>query len=155
MNTGTKSALLLFSTLLIGVALGSLLTGAINQRRLERLAEMRSERGMAFFLEEVVRPENSEQSEAIRAVLEEAAPQFAAAMRESREKMRALTDSVRSELDPLLTEEQRSRLDERMRIGRGGSPFGPPGARGADDDRRRRRPPHPEGRPPPGPGPAN
>jgi hypothetical protein len=149
MKTGTKSMLLLFSTLLIGMALGSLLTGAINQHRLERLAEMRSARGMAYFLEDVIRPESTEQREAIRAVLDSAAPKFAAAMQESREKMRALTDSVRAELDPLLTDEQRDRMDDRMRIGRGGQPFGPPGARGPDDDRRRRRP-HPDGgRPPP------
>jgi len=58
---------------------------------------------------------------------------------------------VRSELDPLLTEEQRRRLDDRMRIGRGRMPFGPPGARGPEDDRHLGWPARPEGRRPPGP----
>ena len=151
MKIGTKSVLLLLATLVLGMVLGSLLTGAVNQRRLERLAEMRSARGMAFFLENAVEPESAEQREAIRAVLDDAAPRIAAAMQESRDRMRALTDSVRAELDPLLTPEQRERLDDRMRIGRGRVPFGPPGARGPDDDRHRGRSARPESRRQPGP----
>jgi hypothetical protein len=141
MTASTKSVLMLFSTLLIGMLLGSLITGAANNRRMRDLAEMRSARGLAYYLEDVVRPDSEEQREAIRAVLEEAAPKFSETMRVSRERMRELTDSVRAELDPLLTEDQRHRLEERMRIGRGGMPHGSPGEPGSDDERRRRRPP--------------
>jgi len=154
MTASTKSLLMLFSTLLIGVLLGSLTTGAVNNRRMQNLAEMRSARGLAFYLEDVVQPVSEEQREAIRAVLDEAAPKFAETMMESRERMRELTDSVRAELDPLLTEEQRQRLEERMRIGRG-MPHRSPGEPGPDDEQRRRRPP-PDGdrhhgtSPPPG-----
>lgn len=140
MTASTKSVLMLFSTLLIGVLLGSLTTGAVNNHRMHNLAEMRSARGLAFYLEDVVHPVSEEQREAIRAVLEEAAPRFAETMVESRERMRELTDSVRAELDPLLTEDQRQRLEERMRIGRG-MPHGSPGEPGSDAERRRRRPP--------------
>jgi galactokinase len=145
MTASTKSALMLFSTLLIGMLLGSLITGAVNNRRMRSLAEMRSARGLAIRFEDMVRPESEEQREAIRAILEEAAPEFAAVMLESRERMRSLTDSVRAELDPLLTEEQRERLDRGMRIG----PRGAPGSQRPEDDRRRRRP-HPEGNRDPG-----
>ena len=140
MTASTKSALMLFSTLLIGMLLGSLITGAVINRRMRSLAEMRSARGLAYFLEDVVEPESAEQREAIRAVLDEAAPKFSEVMLASREQMRALTDSVLAELDPLLTEEQRARLEERMRIG----PRGAPGGSRPEDDRRRRRP-RPEG----------
>jgi galactokinase len=145
MTASTKSALMLFSTLLIGVLLGSLITGAVNNRRMRSLAEMRSARGLAIRFEEMVRPESEEQREAIRAILDEAAPEFAAVMLESRERMRALRDSVLAELDPLLTEEQRERLEEGMRIGPRGAPGGPR----PDDDRRHRRP-RPEGNRDPG-----
>ena len=145
MKPGTKSVLLLFATLLIGMVIGSLVTGALNNRRLERLVEMRSARGLVYFVEEVVRPESPEQLEEIRAVLEAAGPRFAAEMQGSRERMRQLTDSVRAELEPLLTPEQRARLNERMRITRGRMPFGPPGARGPDEGRPRHRP-EPDGR---------
>ena len=140
MTASTKSALMLFSTLLIGMLLGSLITGAVNNRRMRSLAEMRSARGLAYYLEDVVEPESAEQREAIRAVLDEAAPKFSEVMLESREQMRALTDSVLAELDPLLTEEQRARLEERMRIGPRGAPGGP-----RPEDARRRRRPRPEG----------
>ena len=160
MTASTKSALMLFSTLLIGMLLGSLITGAVNNRRMSNLAEMRSARGLVFFFEDVVRPESEEQREAIRAVLDEAAPKFSTAMSESRERMKALSDSVRAELDPLLTDEQRARLEERIRIG----PRGAPGGQRPEDDRRRRRspsegnrdpgtpPPAGHGGPPPPPG---
>ena len=140
MTASTKSALMLFSTLLIGMLLGSLITGAVNNRRMRSLAEMRSARGLAYFLEDVVEPESAEQREAIRAVQDEAAPKCSVVMLASSERMRALTDSVLAELDPLLTEEQRARLEERMRIG----PRGAPGGSRPEDDRRRRRP-RPEG----------
>ena len=140
MKPGTKSVLILFATLLIGMVIGSLVTGALNNRRLDRLVEMRSGRGMAYFLEEVVRPESPEQREQIRAVLEAAGTRFAVEMEGSSDRMRQLADSVRAELEPLLTPEQRERLDERMRITRGRMPFGPPGARGPEDGRPRHRP---------------
>jgi len=127
MTARTKSTLILIATLGLGIALGSLITGAAVNRRLDRIAEMRTARGMAFFLERAIQPESEAQREAIRAVLEDAAPAFTEVMRESRERMARLTDSVRSELEPLLTDEQRARLDEGMRMRRGGPPFGPPG----------------------------
>ena len=70
MTASTKSALMLFSTLLIGMLLGSLITGAVNNRRMRSLAEIRSARGLAYYLEHVVEPESDEQREAIRAVLD-------------------------------------------------------------------------------------
>ena len=98
MKPGTKSVLILFATLLIGMVIGSLVTGALNNRRLDRLVEMRSGRGMAYFLEEVVRPESPEQREQIRAVLEAAGTRFAVEMEGSRDRMRQLADSVRAAL---------------------------------------------------------
>jgi hypothetical protein len=133
MTARTKSTLILFATLALGMVLGSLITGAAVNRRLERLAETRTARGMIFFFERAIQPESDAQREAIRTVLEDAAPAFTEVMRESRERMARLTDSLRAELEPLLTDAQKARLDEGMRMRRGGPPFGP----GAD------RPPPP------------
>ncbi len=158
MTARTKSALMLVSTLLIGMLLGSLLTGALQSRRLQNVAQLRSARGLSFLLEEVIRPETDEQREAIRSVLEDAAPMLAEEMNSSRQRMQALMDSVRAELDPLLTDEQRARLDDRTRFDRRRPPHGPPGARGPDEDRWRRRAPDgeqpspPPGAPDPSPG---
>lgn len=143
MTARTKSTLILIATLALGMVLGSLITGAAVNRRLERIADMRTARGMAFFLERSIQPESEEQRAAIRAVLEDAAPAFTEVMRESRERMARLTDSLRAELEPLLSEEQRERLDEGMRMRHGGPPFGPPGERGGPGPEPRR--PRPDG----------
>lgn len=129
MTARTKSTLILIATLALGIVLGSLITGAAVNRRLDRIAEMRTARGMAFFLERAIQPESEEQREAIRAVLDDAAPAFTEVMRESRERMARLTDSLRAELEPLLSDEQKARLEEGMRMRRGGPPFGAPGDR--------------------------
>ena len=147
MTARTKSALMLVTTLFIGILLGSLLTGALQSRRMENVMQLRSARGLSFLLEDVIRPESEEQRAAIRAVLEDAGPRLAEEMNSSRRRMQALMDSVRAELDPLLTDEQKARLDERARVER--RPFGAPGPRGPEEGRRRRHPPTESGDPPP------
>lgn len=134
MNDRTKSALLLGATLVIGMVLGSLVTGAVANRRLDDLADARGRMG-AFFLQ-AIEPESEEQAEAIRAVLEGAAPRFREVFESTREEMKHLSDSVLAELDPILTDEQKERLEKRMRF-RMRRP--PPGADGKP--RLRDRPP--------------
>lgn len=157
MTARAKSTLILFATLALGLVLGSLITGAVVNRRLDRIAEMRTARGMAFFLERVIQPESEEQREEIRAVLDHVAPAFTEEFRASRERMRTLSDSLRVALEPLLTDAQKVRLEEGMRMRRGSPPFGPQGDRpppggeprrlrpdvrdGPQEGRRDRRPP--------------
>lgn len=127
MNERTKSALLIVGTLVIGMVLGSLVTGAIANRRLDDLANARGR--MAGFVLDAIEPESEEQAEAIREVLDGAAPRFREIFESTREEMARLSDSVMAELDPILTDEQREQLEKRMRF------------------RMRRLPPGPEGRP--------
>ncbi len=60
MSPRTKSILLLAGVLLLGMLLGALGSGTVFNRRLAKIAELRTSRGMAFVLEEVVRPETEE-----------------------------------------------------------------------------------------------
>ncbi len=133
MTNRTKSALLLVVVLAIGMILGSLLTGAVANRRLASLTEVRSR--MVPFIEEAIQPESEEQREAIREVLDAAAPRFAEIFSSTGEQMRALADSVFEELEPLLTEEQKERLEKRMRFGHGRR-FRPPPEMGPRPERR-------------------
>ena len=149
MNPRVKSGLLLVATLILGMVLGGLLTGAIVQRRLESFAKIQTPVGMSLFLEDVIQPHSDEQREAIRAVLDAAGPGFIAIMEQTREEMKALRDSVRRALEPLLTEEQLKRLEARTRLGPGPFPFGrrkPPGSRGKGygPDDSLGIPPHPD-----------
>jgi hypothetical protein len=148
MTDRTKSALLLGAILVLGIVIGSLLTGAIVNRRIDSLAEARG-RMSAFFLD-AIEPESEEQAEAIREVLEGAAPRFKEIYDNTRSEMRRLRDSVMAELDPILSDLQKERLEERMRFGprppfdrqrRPGFRPGPHGPPPGDSGQRRRRPP--------------
>jgi len=129
----TKSAVILLVTLLLGGLIGVLATGAIAQRRASRVAELR-ERGFAMQFERLIEPRDEAQREAIHAVLSAAAERNRETMRGAHEEVRANLEEMREELEPLLDEDQRERLDaaaKRFRRGPPGRPpgegFGPPG----------------------------
>jgi hypothetical protein len=124
----TKSVLILSATLLIGIVLGGVISGAIVNRRLQHLTELRRPGGLSFFLEHAIQPESEEQAEAIHDVLDRMGPKFHEILEQSHREMEALRDSVRVELDPILTEEQKERLEERTRMRPGF--MRPPGFRG-------------------------
>lgn len=119
MRTRTKSALLLAAVLLLGVAIGILVAGALHNRRLERIAHLRTGPGIAQLVERAVRPESEEQREQIRAIMEEASPRFAELFRRTQEDMRALSDSVMGELETILSPEQMEALRRHMDLRRG------------------------------------
>jgi periplasmic protein CpxP/Spy len=52
-----------------------------------------------------------EQQAKIRPILDQAKPQIQAARQESRQKMKAIRDNVRSQIRPLLTSAQQAKLD--------------------------------------------
>lgn len=52
-----------------------------------------------------------EQQAKIRPILEQARPQLAAVRRESRQKIKAIRDNIRSQIRPLLTPSQQQKLD--------------------------------------------
>lgn len=128
MRARTKSVLILSATLLIGIVLGGVISGAIVNRRLQQLTELRRPGGFEFFLEHAIQPEDEEQAEAIHDVLERMGPRFHEILERSHSEMEALRDSVRAELDPILTEEQKERLEARTRMRPG--LMRPPGLRG-------------------------
>lgn len=124
MTPKTKSTLLLVATLVIGLVLGALINGYFVRQRLDRIGRLMNPAGFMGRMEEVIQPTSDEQREAIRQVLDAAAPRAMAIMRESRARMKALNDSVKSELSGIVTEEQMKRLDDRTRFRRRG-PFRP------------------------------
>ncbi len=158
MRIETKSALILLATFLIGGLVGVLTAGAIAQRRASRVAELR-ERGFAMHLERIIQPRDEAQREAIRTILSAAAKRNLATMTDAREEIRSSLEEMREELDPLLDEEQRERVDEAVKRFRHGPPGRQPGAPGFGNPEQGRRPggrgerprhgTGPAGRPPP------
>ncbi|MBT8478504.1 MAG: hypothetical protein KJO06_06275 [Gemmatimonadetes bacterium] len=150
MQTRTKSALLLFAVLVLGVAIGILASGVLHNRRLDRIARLRTAPGIIRLVERAVEPESEEQRAAIREIMEGAAPRFAETFQRTQEEMRVLSDSVMSELEEVLTAAQLEDLREQMLMRRGR----PPSDEWNGRERAGRRGPRdggppPDGRPPP------
>ena len=149
MKAQTKSAWLLFATLVVGVLIGVLGSSALQNRRAEQIREtFERHGGMTDLFEEVIQPTDEAQRAQIRAVLEQTETRFRDARRECRDHFVAARDSVRANLNALLTPDQQTRLDEWLKRDR--DPFrrrrgGPDGRRGrhqrgGDDENRSPRP---------------
>lgn len=112
MRGKTKGALILFSTLLIGVLIGTLLSGWFVRDRLRPIPQPRH---FVRSTERLIGPQDEEQRQAVRDVLR----RHAAALRElnakHREALKEQLDASRAELAPLLSEEQLRRMDRRLR----------------------------------------
>jgi len=112
MNVQTKTAAILIATLLLGVLLGALLSGMLLRRGFEtRLARMRTPPGFINRFEAVIQPDESQREE-LRRILAKHARRF----EEYRAQFPALMDSLRKDLDPILTDEQKQRLRRVVRL---------------------------------------
>ena len=112
MRKKTKGALILFSTLLIGVLIGTLLSGWFIRDRLRPIPHPR------YFVrstERLIAPQDEEQRQAVRTVLRQYVAKLRALNAKHREALKEQLDAARAELAPLLSEEQLRRLDRRQR----------------------------------------
>ncbi len=144
MNNSVRAWLLLGVTLLLGIAIGVLSGGALQERRLARMNDMRRPGGFTAHVQDVIQPTSDSQWARIRPIVEAAAMQNVGMRRMHDSVMRATLDTLRAQLNPMLDERQRERLS-RFAPGRPGGRAGRPGPH---DD----RPPRPgddRGGPPP------
>ena len=137
MSNSVRAWLLLVVTLLLGIAIGVLSGGALQDRRLARVNDMRRPGGFTEHVHDVIEPTSDSQWARIRPIVEAAALQNAGMRRMHDSAMRATLDSLRAHINPLLDERQRERL---MRF----VPARPPRRRGDDE-----MPPPPRDGPPP------
>jgi hypothetical protein len=146
MRIETKSLLILLATLALGILLGALASGALAQRRISRIEQLRDRGGFAMHLERIIEPADATQAQAIRTILRTTAEQNRAAMSSTREQIRTNMEEMRQQLAPLLSEDQQRRLEEAVQRFRRGRPHRRPGAGPGPPDPGHRRP-GPEGRP--------
>ena len=132
MSNSLRAWLLLGVTLCLGIAIGLLGAGAMQERRAARVNDIRRPGGFVEHVQAVIRPTSDSQWQAIRPLVEVTAQQNVGMRRMHDSAMRVTLDSLRARLDPLLTAEQRERL-ARFVPGRGD---GPPGRRGRGRDPR-------------------
>jgi hypothetical protein len=124
MSTRGRAIGIIVGTLLIGVVIGALIVGPLVARHhFRRIADLRTPKGFAERLEEIIQPDQS-QVQTLRPILMKYAESFDEVASRHREEVKNMIDSLDAELDTILTDEQKARLEDRRRG------FGPPGEPG-------------------------
>ena len=159
MRIELKAWAAILGTLIVGIAIGLLLNGALEHRRQERVQTMRRPGGFVEEMERVIQPRDAAQRDSLRPYLEATDQRNREIVEGARGAMRAEIDSLRSRVDKLLDDKQKARLadfaqrgpqqgpgrpGQRPFVGRGGPPPDGPPPEGAG-------PPGLDGPPPPPP----
>lgn len=130
MSNSVRAWLLLVVTLCLGIAIGVLGSGAVQDRRMARVNDIRRPGGFVEHVQRVIRPTSDEQWSRIRPLVEAADRANGARRRSHDDAMRASLDVLKAQLDPLLDDSQRRRLARFAPDRRGQPPFGGRGPRG-------------------------
>ena len=110
MRIELKAWAAIVGTLIVGVAVGLLLSGALERRRHERVETMRRRGGFVEEMERVIQPRDAAQRDSLRPYLEAADQHNRAIVDGARGSMRAELDSMRARVDKLLDDGQKERL---------------------------------------------
>lgn len=116
MSTRTKTIVVIIATLLIGIAIGALATGALREKRAKHIEAMLPGQRFLRVMERIIQP-TPEQRATIEGILKKRSDQIGALNEEYQGEIRAVLDSLHSELDAVLTPEQKSRLEKRLARG--------------------------------------
>ncbi len=114
MKTNTKTVLIIVATLLIGMLIGVLGSGFVVHRFVSRAVDMRRQDVFVERLMDVIDPAPDQEAE-VKGILDRHAERFSDITDEFHRETSALFDSLRADLDPVLTDEQKARLEERHR----------------------------------------
>lgn len=113
MNLKIKSSLIIIVTLIIGFVLGIFFTKSFFPPidMIERIAELRSPDGFMRRFERIIQPTES-QREKIREILKSHFDRFHLRSKKFRDQFSSLNDSLIVELNPVLNENQKLRLEK-------------------------------------------
>lgn len=113
MNMKLKVTFIIIITLVLGIVVGALANRTFSQRRIRSILSSRSPEFFVGFYERILDPD-TEQNKTIREILDK----YAKSISESREnftsEMQSTFESMKAEIDPILTPEQKERLKERF-----------------------------------------
>jgi hypothetical protein len=113
MNVKSKSIIIIVTTLLLGIIIGIFVGGLIRTRIFQdRISRFRSPEGFFERVEKIIQP-TPEQANQLRNILSEHHKIAREMARESHLRMRALEDSLRMQLESILTPEQLKRFSKR------------------------------------------
>ena len=127
MNVKRKYYAFLFIALVIGIAIGALLNRAIMQRQVKRIMEIRAAGLLVDDVQRFLKPITTEQQLLIQKIIEKHAQALSQIHERFSTEIEAAFKSLKAELDPVLTPEQKKEF-EKMIPGR--PPVFPRGRRG-------------------------
>lgn len=114
MNIKIKTALIIISTLTIGIIFGALLSRAYLHHRIRRAFTMVNPTKSMIFFERTINPTPAQRVQ-IRKIIQKHTKTISELQKEFREGMESSFESLRKELDSVLTPEQKERLERMMR----------------------------------------
>ena len=142
MNTKTKTLFVILGTFILGLIIGGLGSHLYYRYKVNQIVSMRSPQQIFHFVERLIQP-SPKQRAAIRDILQKHGRVVLENMRENREKQLQQFQSLKDDLQQILTPEQMQRLEHHLRRRqRPLRPFPPPqdkrmrGPRGGGPGRR-------------------
>lgn len=116
MKTKSKTAFIILGTFAIGMVIGVLISGTLRHQKEQKFERMPPGKRFFLFMERIIQP-TEQQREQFDRIIAKRSEQISKLHEEHQNEMFALYDSMRTELQSILTEEQRSRLEERLARG--------------------------------------
>lgn len=113
MTTKTKSTFILLGVLAIGVTIGALASGTLQQQRKNRFERMPPHERFFSFMKSVVEP-SEEQRDDVERIIENRSEQLRELHETHQTGVIAIYDSLRADLQTLLTDEQKKRFEEQI-----------------------------------------
>jgi len=109
-----KTSIVIIFTLLIGIILGMFIDRTIMRFRFQkRFAEVRQARGITRIFERIIEP-NESQYPSVREILARYSKRLHDLREQSHQDMTVVIDSLKAELDSILTDAQKARLKREM-----------------------------------------
>ncbi len=106
MKLHAKTIFVLLGMLLIGIAIGALGQSTMHNRRMEKINEMRRQGGLYASFDQFIDPVDQAQEDTLRALAKTYQKKLGAFLRHYQWHRSTLMDSLKTDMTPLLTEEQ-------------------------------------------------
>ncbi len=113
MSIKTKSIVLLFVTLIMGLVAGATITGALVRERLEYIRSFSKSHGFALRFSEMIGPLSDQQRDEVEPLLDAAGREIEIAFSDSGRRIYSIVEQLEEDLIPHLSDEQIAQLQKR------------------------------------------
>lgn len=112
MNPKYLSLILVVVTLIVGIVLGAVGNGALHNKRMKEISKLRSNTGFSEYLINTIQPRDDAQRATVEQIIDEYVQKYRAVRDSQQVAMRAVSDSMRTELATVLSDEQIAAVDD-------------------------------------------